>query len=64
MSRGVHGLRGLFMPESLGLLRRAGLGLVAKSWTAREAFIKRAIGQNANAPALARGQTLASLLHT
>ena len=64
MSRGVHGLRSLFMPESLGLLRRAGLGLVAKSWTAREAFIKRAIGQNTNAPALARGQTLASLLHT
>lgn len=63
MCRGVHGLRGLFMPESLGLLRRAGLGLVARSWTAREAFIRRATGQNGNAPAIARGQTLASLLH-
>ncbi len=63
MSRGVHGLRSLFMPESLDLLRRAGLGLVSKSWTAREAFIRRATGQNTNAPALAKGQTLASLLH-
>ena len=64
MCRGVHGLRGLFMPESLGLLRRAGLGLVARSWTAREAFIRRATGQNGNAPAIARGQTLANLLHS
>ena len=63
MSRGVHGLRGLFLPDSLGLLRRAGLGLVARSWTAREAFIRRATGRHDNAPALARGQSLASLLH-
>ena len=64
MCRGVHGLRGLFMPESLGLLRRAGLGLVARSWTAREAFIRRATGQNGNAPAIARRKTLANLLHS
>ena len=63
MSRGVHGLRGLFMPESLGLLRRVGLGLISRSWTAREAFIRRATGRNSNAPALAKGRTLASLLH-
>jgi 2-octaprenyl-3-methyl-6-methoxy-1,4-benzoquinol hydroxylase/2-octaprenylphenol hydroxylase len=63
MCRGVHGLRGFFMPESLGLLRRAGMGLVARSWTAREAFMRRATGQNGNAPAIARGQTLSSMLH-
>jgi hypothetical protein len=58
----VHGLRGLFLPEGLGLLRRVGLGLVGRSWTLREAFIRRAAGQSANAPALARGKTLAALL--
>lgn len=63
MSRGVHGLRGLFLPGELGLLRRVGMGLVSKSWTAREAFIRRATGRHENAPALARGQTLTSLLH-
>lgn len=62
MCRGVHGLRGLFLPQGLGLLRRVGLGLVGRSWTLREAFIRRAAGQNSNAPALARGKTLAGLL--
>lgn len=61
--RGVHGLRGLFIPPGLGTLRRLGMGLVARSWTAREAFIRRATGRNSNAPALARGETLANLLH-
>jgi len=64
MCRGVHNLRGLFMPEGLGLLRRVGMGLVSRSWVAREAFIRRATGRNDNAPALARGETLVSLLHT
>lgn len=63
MCRGVHSLRGLFIPEGLGLLRRLGMGLVSRSWTAREAFIRRATGRNSNAPALARGHSLASLLH-
>ena len=62
MCRGVHGIRGLFMPEEWGPLRRFGLGLVARSWTAREAFIRRATGSHRNAPALARGQSLANLL--
>ena len=62
MCRGVHGIRGLFMPEEWGPLRRIGLGLVSRSWTAREAFIRRATGSHRNAPALARGQSLASLL--
>ena len=63
MCRGVHGLRGLFMPGELGPLRRLGLGLVSRSWAAREAFIRRATGRNRNAPALARGIRLNSLLH-
>jgi 2-octaprenylphenol hydroxylase len=63
MCRGVHGIRGLFMPEELGPLRRVGLGLVARSWLARETFIRRATGRNDNAPALARGVGLNRLLH-
>ena len=62
MSRGVHALRGLFLPEGLGLLRRVGLGLVSRSWTAKEVFIRRACGLNDNAPALARGKSLAEIL--
>lgn len=63
MARGINGIRGLFMPEELGPLRRLGLGLVARSWTAREAFIRRATGRNRNAPALSRGVPLTELLH-
>jgi 2-octaprenylphenol hydroxylase len=62
MARGIHNLRGLFVPEELGLLRRLGMGLVSRSWTAREAFIRRATGRHRNAPALARGQALTELL--
>jgi 2-octaprenyl-3-methyl-6-methoxy-1,4-benzoquinol hydroxylase/2-octaprenylphenol hydroxylase len=63
MARGMHGIRGLFVPEELGPLRRLGMGLVAGSWTAKEAFIRRATGRNRNAPALARGSSLTDLLH-
>jgi ubiquinone biosynthesis UbiH/UbiF/VisC/COQ6 family hydroxylase len=62
MARGMHGIRGLFIPEELGLLRRVGMGLVSGSWTARDAFIKRATGRNRNAPALARGRALTDLI--
>jgi 2-octaprenyl-3-methyl-6-methoxy-1,4-benzoquinol hydroxylase/2-octaprenylphenol hydroxylase len=64
MARGMHGIRGLFIPEELGPLRRLGLSLVSGSWMARDVFIKRATGQNRNAPALARGQTLTDLLRS
>jgi 2-octaprenyl-3-methyl-6-methoxy-1,4-benzoquinol hydroxylase/2-octaprenylphenol hydroxylase len=64
MARGIHNIRGLFMPGELGILRRLGIGLVSRSWTAREAFIKRATGRNRNAPALSRGTALTDLLHT
>jgi 2-octaprenyl-3-methyl-6-methoxy-1,4-benzoquinol hydroxylase/2-octaprenylphenol hydroxylase len=63
MASGIHGLRGLFMPPALAPLRRLGLGLVSRSWTAKEAFIRRAAGRNRNAPALARGKALTELLH-
>jgi 2-octaprenylphenol hydroxylase len=62
MARGIHGIRGLFIPEGLAPLRRLGLGLVSRSWTAKDAFIKRAAGRNRNAPALARGVPLTDLL--
>lgn len=62
MARGIHAIRGLFTPEELGPLRRLGIGLVAGSWTAREAFLKRAAGRHRNAPALARGEALTELL--
>jgi 2-octaprenyl-3-methyl-6-methoxy-1,4-benzoquinol hydroxylase/2-octaprenylphenol hydroxylase len=62
MARGIHGIRGLFMPEEFGLLRRLGIGLVSRSWTAKEAFIRRATGRNRAAPALARGVALTELL--
>jgi len=63
MARGMHGIRGLFIPEELAPLRRLGMGLISGSWAAKEAFIKRATGRNRNAPALARGSSLTDLLH-
>jgi len=64
MARGVHSLRSLFMPELLTPLRRAGLALVSHSWTLKEMFIRRAAGRNRDAPALARGVSLAELMRT
>jgi 2-octaprenyl-3-methyl-6-methoxy-1,4-benzoquinol hydroxylase/2-octaprenylphenol hydroxylase len=64
MARGIHGIRGLFMPAELGILRRLGMGLVSRSWTAREAFIRRATGRNRNSPALARGMSLTDFLNS
>lgn len=61
MARGIHGLHTLFLPESLGPLRRLGLGVVRRSWLLREQFIRRAAGLNRNAPALARGTPLQEL---
>jgi 2-octaprenyl-3-methyl-6-methoxy-1,4-benzoquinol hydroxylase/2-octaprenylphenol hydroxylase len=64
MARGMHGIRGLFMPEELGLLRRFGMNLVASSWMVRDVFIKRATGRHRNSPALARGRALTDLLRS
>ena len=63
MARGMHGIKGLFVPEELALLRRVGMGLVSGSWFARDALIRRAAGRHRNAPALARGTSLTELLH-
>jgi len=61
MAWGVHGLGGLFGQAGLAPLRRLGLGLVGRSWLAKEAFVRRAAGLNRNAPALSRGEELRSL---
>jgi hypothetical protein len=58
----MHGIKGLFMPDELGPLRRLGMGLLSRSWAAKEIFIKRATGRNRNAPALARGKSLTEVL--
>jgi 2-octaprenylphenol hydroxylase len=63
MARGIHGIRALFLPEPLTPLRRVGLGLLARSWLIREAFVRRAAGLDRAAPALARGTSLEGLLH-
>ena len=63
MCRGVHNIRSLFTLGELGGVRKLGIGLVSRSWIAKEAFIRRATGRNRNAPALARGESLNSLLH-
>jgi 2-octaprenyl-3-methyl-6-methoxy-1,4-benzoquinol hydroxylase/2-octaprenylphenol hydroxylase len=62
MARGIHNIRGLFMPQELGPLRRLGMAMVSRSWTAQDAFIRRATGRHGNAPALARGVALTELL--
>jgi ubiquinone biosynthesis UbiH/UbiF/VisC/COQ6 family hydroxylase len=63
MAGGIHGLRALFMPQNLAPLRQIGLGLVSRSWTVKEAFLRHAAGQSANAPRIARGANLKSLIH-
>ncbi|MDZ4728640.1 MAG: FAD-dependent oxidoreductase [Xanthomonadales bacterium] len=62
MARGIHGIRSLFAIQPLSPLRRLGLGLLARSWHGKEAFIRRAAGLNSNAPAIARGVELGQLM--
>jgi ubiquinone biosynthesis UbiH/UbiF/VisC/COQ6 family hydroxylase len=62
MARGIHGIRSLFSIQPLSLLRRLGLGMVSRSWSAKESFIRRAAGLNTNAPAVARGTSLGQLM--
>lgn len=62
MAGGIHALRSLFMTPALAGLRGTGMGWVSRSWVARETFLRRAAGQGRNAPRLARGETLQSLL--
>jgi 2-octaprenylphenol hydroxylase len=62
MARGIHGLRSLFAAPPLAPLRRIGLGLISKSWHGKEAFIRRATGLHAGAPAIARGMAIGQLM--
>jgi 2-octaprenyl-3-methyl-6-methoxy-1,4-benzoquinol hydroxylase/2-octaprenylphenol hydroxylase len=62
MAFGMHALRSLFNIEALSPLRRAGLELVKRSWTIKDMFLQRAVGMGGNAPKLATGSTLQSLL--
>jgi len=62
MAFGMHALRSLFNIEGLSPLRRAGLALVKRSWTIKDVFIQRAAGTGKNAPKLATGSSLNSLL--
>ena len=62
MAWGVHALRDLFAPDALGPVRRLGLRVVSRSWLLKDAFLKRATGQSANAPGLCRGVELTELL--
>ncbi len=64
MAHGIHGIRSLFMPEFLTPLRHLGLGLVSRSWSLKEVFVRRAAGLNRDAPAVARGVSLAEMLRT
>jgi 2-octaprenyl-3-methyl-6-methoxy-1,4-benzoquinol hydroxylase/2-octaprenylphenol hydroxylase len=64
MAGGTHAIRALFTPSGLSGIRAFGLGLVGKSWLARDFFIQRAVGTGRNAPVLARGASLKELLRT
>jgi len=62
MAQGIHGIRSLYTPALLAPVRRLGLQVVGRSWILKEAFMRRAIGRNREAPALARGVALTELL--
>lgn len=64
MAFGMHALRGLYGIESLSPIRRLGVALVKRSWSARDMFLKRAVGIGGNAPKLARGVTLRELMQS
>lgn len=61
MAGGVHALGALFRPAGLSPARSLGLRLVGRSWSLREAFLRRAAGRGPNAPHLALGNTLDQL---
>ena len=62
MAFGMHALRGLFGIDGLSPVRRIGMAMVKHSWLLRDKFLQRAAGLAANAPALAKGETLRSLI--
>jgi len=62
MAFGMHALQGLFNIAGLSPLRRAGLAMVQRSWAVKNLFLQRAAGFGKNAPRLATGVTLQSLM--
>lgn len=62
MAFGMHALRSLFGISGLSPARRIGMAMVKRSWLLRDKFLQRAAGLAANAPALAKGETLRSLI--
>ena len=62
MAQGIHAIRSLFAPDGLAPVRQLGVGFMARSWMLKEPFMRRAIGHNREAPALARGVALSELL--
>ncbi|MBT8069485.1 MAG: UbiH/UbiF/VisC/COQ6 family ubiquinone biosynthesis hydroxylase [Gammaproteobacteria bacterium] len=62
MAFGMHALRSLFGIDGLSPARRFGMAMVKRSWLLRDKFLQRAAGLAANAPALAKGETLRSLI--
>ena len=62
ISLGGHALRSLFNAQALSPLRRAGLALVKRSWIMQDMFLQRATGTAKNAPKLARGTSLKTLM--
>jgi 2-octaprenyl-3-methyl-6-methoxy-1,4-benzoquinol hydroxylase/2-octaprenylphenol hydroxylase len=62
MAFGMHSLRSLFSHDGLSPLRRAGMALVKRSWTAKDMFLQKAAGTGKNAPKLATGVTLQELM--
>jgi len=64
MAFGMHALRSLFGIDGLSPARRIGMAMVKRSWLLRDKFLQRAAGLAANAPALAKGETLRSLIQS
>ena len=62
MSYGIHTLRSLFNADALTPLRRIGLAAVRRSWTLKDMFLQQAAGLGANAPKMATGTALKTLL--
>jgi len=62
MAFGMHTLRSLFSHDGLSPLRRIGMALVKRSWTAKDMFLQKAAGTGKNAPKLATGVTLQDLM--
>ena len=63
MAKGFDAIRTLYsLPAGpLRGVRKLGVAMVQKSWFARDQFLKRAAGQHADAPRLARGATISDL---